>query len=61
MTEAELIGSDNQATVTEILSDLGVGLKVLGQMEMKVIPGRQSGKFIVTLRYDKSHLEGRKN
>ena len=61
LTEAELIGSDDQATVTETLSDLGIGLKVLGQMEMEVIPGKQSGKFIVTLRYDKSHLEGRKN
>ncbi len=61
LTEAELIGSDDQATVTATLSDLGTGLKVLGQMEMKVIPGKQSGKFIVTLRYDKSHLDGRKN
>jgi len=61
LTEAELIGSDDQATVTETLSNLGVGLKILGQMEMEVIPGKQSGKFIVTLRYDKSHLEGRKN
>jgi len=26
---------------------------VTGQMEMKVIPGKESGKFVVTLRYDK--------
>ena len=53
LTKAELIGSDDQPTVTEILSDLGVGTKVLGQMEMKVIPGEASGEIVVMLRYDK--------
>jgi xylan 1,4-beta-xylosidase len=53
LTKAELIGSGDQATVTDTLSKLGVGTKVTGQMEMKVIPGKESGKFVVTLSYDK--------
>jgi len=53
LTAAELIGSGDEATVTNTLSKLGVGTKVTGQMEMKVIPGKESGKIIVTLRYDK--------
>jgi xylan 1,4-beta-xylosidase len=56
LTEADLIGSDAQPTITDTLSDLGTGLEVLGQMEMKVIPGKENGKFIVTLKYDKSKL-----
>jgi xylan 1,4-beta-xylosidase len=54
LTKAQVIGSDAQATITETLSDLGVGTEVLGRMEIKVLPGKDSGKFIVTLRYDKS-------
>jgi len=53
LTNAELIGPDNTVTVTDTLSYLGKGLEVLGQMEMKIIPGKESGKFVVTLRYDK--------
>jgi xylan 1,4-beta-xylosidase len=53
LTKAELIGSGDQATVTDTLSKLGVGTKVTGQMEMKVVPGKESGKFVVILRYDK--------
>ncbi len=53
LTKAELTGSGDQATVTDTLSKLGVGTKVTGQMEMKVIPGKESGKFVVILRYDK--------
>jgi hypothetical protein len=33
------------------LSDLGVGTKEVGQMEIKVLPGKEIGKFIVTLKY----------
>ena len=54
LTKAQVTGSDDQAAITEILSDLGVGTEVLGRMEIKVLPGKDSGKFIVTLRYDKS-------
>ena len=54
LTEAHLIGSGDQATITETLSDLGVGTEVLGQLELKVLPGKDSGKLIVTFRYDKS-------
>jgi hypothetical protein len=53
LTKADLIGTSDQATITDTLSKLGVGTKVTGQMEMKVIPGKESGKFVVTLRYDK--------
>ena len=53
LTKAQLIGTGDQATITDTLSHLGEGLKVLGQMEMKVIPGKESGKFVVTLRYNK--------
>lgn len=51
LTDAELIGSEDKATVTASLSPLGVGTKVTGQMEMKVIPGAESGKLIVILKY----------
>ncbi len=53
LTEAELIGSGDKPTVTAMLSYLGTGTKVTGKMEMKVIPGPQSGKIIVTFNYDK--------
>lgn len=53
LTNAELTGSGDQATVTDTLSALGVGTKVTGQMEMKVIPGKESGKFVVILNYNK--------
>ncbi len=53
LTQTELIGPEDKTTVTDTLSLLGVGLKVLGQMEMKVIPGKESGKFVVILNYDK--------
>jgi hypothetical protein len=53
LTKAELIGTDEKATISDTLSSLGKGLEVLGQMEMKVVPGKESGKFVVTLRYNK--------
>ena len=53
LTKTELTGPEDKATITDTLSYLGEGLKVLGQMEMKVIPGKESGKFVVTLRYNK--------
>ena len=53
LTKAELIGSGDKATVSDTLSALGVGTKVTGQMEMKVIPGKESGKFVVILNYNK--------
>jgi xylan 1,4-beta-xylosidase len=53
LTKTELIGSGDQTTVTDTLSKLGVGTKVTGQIEMKVVPGKESGKFIVILRYNK--------
>jgi xylan 1,4-beta-xylosidase len=53
LTKTQLTGSGDQATVTDILSPLGIGTKVTGQMEMKVVPGKENGKFVVTLKYNK--------
>ena len=53
LTEAELIGSGEKPTLTAALTSLGAGTKVLGKMEMKVVPGETSGKIIVTFNYDK--------
>ena len=51
LTKEQLIGSGDQPTISEKLSDLGVGTKVLGELDMKVIPGKESGKLIVTTNY----------
>ncbi len=53
LTAAELIGSGDQPTVTAKLTELGKGTEVLGHMDLKVIPGKESGKIVVTLTYDK--------
>jgi hypothetical protein len=53
LTEAELIGSSEKPTITETLSKLGVGTKVTGQIEMKVIPGKENGKIVVIFNYNK--------
>jgi len=52
LTKEQLIGSSDKPTVSEKLSDLGVGTKVLGELDMKVVSGKESGKFIVTTKYD---------
>jgi hypothetical protein len=57
LTKAHLIGTDDRATITETLSDLGVGTEICGKLEMKVLPGKENGKFIVTLIYDESGQE----
>lgn len=51
LTNAELIGSGNQPTVTASLTELGRGTEVLGMMEFKVIPGEKEGKIVVTFNY----------
>ena len=53
LTEAQVIGAGEKPTLTAVLADLGTGTKVLGKMELKVVPGQQSGKIIVTFNYDK--------
>ncbi len=53
LTTEQLTGSGEQPTVTDTLSKLGTGTRVTGQMEMKVVPGKEGGKFIVILNYDK--------
>ncbi len=53
LTEAQLIGSGDQPTVTATLSDLGRGVNVLGKMELKVMPGEKSGKIVVVFNYSK--------
>jgi hypothetical protein len=53
LTSAELIGSGDKPTVTATLEKLGVGTTVTGQMEMKIIPGKESGKMVVVFIYNK--------
>jgi xylan 1,4-beta-xylosidase len=53
LTAAELTGSGDKPTVTATLGKLGVGTTVTGQMEMKIIPGKESGKMVVVFIYNK--------
>jgi xylan 1,4-beta-xylosidase len=53
LTAAELTGSGDKPTVTATLEKLGVGTIVTGQMEMKIIPGKESGKMVVVFIYNK--------
>ncbi len=53
LTSKELIGSGDQPTVTATLSKLGTGTEVTGQIDMKVIPGKESGKIVVIFNYNK--------
>jgi xylan 1,4-beta-xylosidase len=53
LTAAELIGSGDQPTVTAKLTELGKGTEVLGEMNLKVIPGKESGKIVITFDYNK--------
>lgn len=53
LTSKELIGSGDKPTVTATLEKLGVGTTVTGQMEMKIIPGKESGKMVVLFNYYK--------
>ena len=53
LTRSELIGSGDNPTVTDTLSYLGKGNDILGQMELKVIPGKESGNIVIVLNYDK--------
>lgn len=52
LTEKELISSDAdpKPTVTAFLTKLGAGTEVTGTMEMKIIPGKEYGKMIVTVK-----------
>ena len=53
LTEAELLGSEEQPTVTDsLLTYLGRGNDILGHMELKVIPGKEAGKIVITLKYN---------
>ncbi len=53
LTEDQLIGSSDKPTVTAFLTWLGTGVEVRGKMEMKVVPGKEHGKIVVTMTYDK--------
>jgi len=52
LTEAELIGSGDKPTLKATLSKLGVGTDVTGQIEMKIIPGKESGKIVLVFNYN---------
>lgn len=53
LSKDDVIGSGEKATKTEVLFPIGRGEKVLGEAVIKVLPGKESGKFILSLRYDK--------
>jgi len=54
LTEAQLIGSSKQPTVTALnLMELGRGTEVWGSIELRVYPGEKSGKIVVTFNYNK--------
>jgi xylan 1,4-beta-xylosidase len=53
LTNAELIGSGDKPTLTATLAKLGVGTNVTGQIEMKIIPGKENGKMVVIFNYTK--------
>ena len=52
LTEAQVIGSENQPVISETLSDLGTGTAVLGKLKIALLPGKESGKLVVTLNYE---------
>jgi hypothetical protein len=51
LTKDHLIGSGDQATISETISDLGTGTEISGKLVIRVLPGKESGKFIVNLLY----------
>ena len=53
LTNTELIGSGDKPTITATLEKLGVGTTVTGQIEMKIIPEKESGKMEVVFNYNK--------
>jgi xylan 1,4-beta-xylosidase len=53
LTKEQLTGPEDKPIITEILSPLGVGLNVLGQMELRVYPGKETGRIVITLNYNK--------
>jgi hypothetical protein len=53
LSKANVIGPDDMATITETLFDIGKGEEVLGELVIMVLPGKESGKFVVTFRYNK--------
>ncbi len=53
LTAAELIGSGNQPTLeAKNLTELGKGTQITGSMELKVVPGAESGKIVVIFNYN---------
>lgn len=54
LTAAELIGSGTEPTLTaKNLTELGKGTEVLGMMNLKILPGKENGKIVVTFDYNK--------
>ncbi len=56
LTEQDLIGAPGKVIHQEIISDLGTGNEVLGQMEIKIVSGEKAGKFIVSLIYENEKM-----
>ncbi len=54
LTEAELIGTGTEPTVTALnLTQFGIGSTQWGTIELRVYPGETSGRIEVTFKYDK--------
>jgi hypothetical protein len=52
LTASDLIGTGDQPTVTADLTELGKGTEITGMMKLKVIPGKESGKIVITFDYN---------
>jgi xylan 1,4-beta-xylosidase len=50
LTKNDVIGTGGKATITEVLFPVGKGEEVLGEVIISVIPGKESGKFLITFR-----------
>ncbi len=53
LTAAQLIGSGSQPTLeVNNLTELGRGTQITGSMSLKVLPGADSGKIVITYNYN---------
>lgn len=50
LTEADLIGT-GEPGITAKLTELGVGTKQTGELTMKVVRGKESGKIVLTIKH----------
>ena len=53
LTEKELIGESTRPTITANLTELGTGNRITGMLELRVYPGKEKGKIVVTANYNR--------